>query len=108
MSSSDLHDLLASGQAPLLLRAATGTNSGRSNSSALYQRDLNLENNGGNDAKASSVATFQSLIKKWEEQRSTSGYDPTDFLNEMADILEKVCIHKLQIHVYFALFPNDF
>ena len=38
----------------------------------------------------SSVTTFQSLIKKWEEQKNNSSYDPTDCLNEMAEILEKV------------------
>ena len=99
MSSSDLHDLLASGQAPLLLRPprnATG-----SNSSSRYQRDANNEHTGANDGKASSVSTFQSLSKKWEEQKNGSTYDPTDFLNEMADILEKVSL------MYLILDKND-
>ena len=87
MSSSDLHDLLASGQAPLLMRPPThGTHSGRINALG----DGSNENSGGNDTKSSSVSTFQSLIKKWEEQKSSNSYDPTDCLNEMADILEKV------------------
>ena len=93
MSSSDLHDLLASGQAPLLLRRPPGSSTGRSNASGQYQRDANNDNSGEKDGKPSSVATFQSLIKKWEEQRSASNYDPTVPLNEMAEILEKVqCI----------------
>ena len=92
MSSSDLHELLASGQGHLLLGPPQGTNTGRPNTSGLYQRDSNNENSSGNETKASSVATFQSLIKKWEEQKSGSNYDPTDFLNEMAEILEKVII----------------
>ena len=90
MSSSDLHELLASGQANLLLGPPQGTNTGRPSISGMYQRDSNNEISGGNDAKSSSVATFQALIKKWEEQKSGSNYDPTEFLNEMAEILEKV------------------
>ena len=87
MSSSNLHDLLASGQAPLLLRPPThGTNNVRINAFG----DINNENSVGNETKSSSVSTFQSLIKKWEEQKNNSNYDPTDCLNEMADILEKV------------------
>ena len=46
MSSSDLHDLLASGQAPLLMRPPThGTHSGRINALG----DASNENSGGND-----------------------------------------------------------
>ena len=90
MSSSDLHDLLASGQTPLLLRPPPGSNIGRQGTSGLYQRDLSNENSAGNDGKASTVTTFQALIKKWEEERSSTGYNPTDLLTEMADILEKV------------------
>ena len=87
MSSSDLHNLLASGQAPLLLRPPThGSNTGRINAFG----DMNNENSGGNDTKSSSVTTFQGLIKKWEEQKNNNSYDPTDCLNEMADILERV------------------
>ena len=41
MSSSDLHDLLASGQAPLLLRRPPGSSTGRYNASGQYQRDAN-------------------------------------------------------------------
>ena len=90
MSSSDLHDLLASGSTPLLLRPPPGSNTGRQSTSGPYQRDPSNENSTGNDGKACTVATFQALIKKWEEQRSGANYDPTDLLNEMADILEKV------------------
>lgn len=90
MSSSDLHDLLASGQNPLLLRPPIGSSTGRQGATGLYQRDPSNENTGGNDGKSSSVSTFQALIKKWEEQRNGPNYDPTDLLTEMADILEKV------------------
>jgi hypothetical protein len=92
MSSSDLHELLASGQGQLLLGPPQGTIPGRPSTSGLYQRDSKSEISGGNDAKPSSVSTFQSLIKKWEEEKSGSNYDPTEFLNEMAGILEKVII----------------
>ena len=92
MSSSDLHELLASGRNPLLLRPPIGSSTGRQGATGLYQRDASNENLGGNDSKTSRVSIFQSLIKKWEEQRNGTNYDPTDILTEMAEILEKVSL----------------
>lgn len=100
MSSSDLHELLASGQAHLLLGPPQGTTTGRPSNSGLYQRDSNSLTSGANDAKPSSVATFQSLIKKWEEEKNGSNYDPTETLNEMAEILEKVIIANYSVNNY--------
>ena len=100
MSSSDLHELLASGQAQLLLGPPQGTTTGRPSNSGLYQRDSNSEISGTNDAKPSSVVTFQSLIKKWEEEKSGSSYDPTETLIEMAEILEKVFIANYSVNNY--------
>ena len=90
MSASDLHDLLASGQIPLLPRH--GSNTGGQNTSGTYQRDSSDEHSSNIDGKAATVASFQALIKKWEELRIGSAFDPTDLLSEMAGILEKVSI----------------
>ena len=100
MSSSDLHELLASGQGHMLLGTPQGIITGRPSNSGSYQRDSNSEIPGGNDAKPSSVSTFQSLIKKWEEEKSGSNYDPTEFLIEMAEILEKV---NMLIHLLISM-----
>ena len=86
MSSSNLHDLLASRQNPLL-RPTTGSSIGRLGPSGVLG-ETTLDN-AANDSK-STVSNFQALIKKWEDQRSTANWDATDLLNEMADILERV------------------
>ena len=51
----------------------------------------------GEDGQPSSVSLFNQLIKKWEDlkrETSLASFDPTDILNQMADLLEKVSFIK--------------
>ncbi len=39
-----------------------------------------------------SYGRFQTAIKKWDDTRTNAGFDPTDVMEDMADILEKVSL----------------
>ena len=73
MSNPNSQNLLGDGQVPLHVRF-----------------DIKKESPGLTEGKSTSVQNFQSLIKSWEEQRNVANFDPTDILEEMADLLEKV------------------
>ena len=51
--------------------------------------------------EVTSLEKFQDLIKDWENNHSTAGYDPTKLLENMAEILEK------ETHIYMASDPGN-
>lgn len=58
----------------------------------------------GTDSKAN-VEAFTQAVKKWEEQKantSLSAFDPTELLNDMADLLEK------ETDTYLSKDPDPF
>lgn len=50
-------------------------------------------NQGPAEEEDNSLAPFQALIRKWDEERTNQQYDPTETLNQMSEILEKVSAH---------------
>ena len=58
----------------------------------------------GSNLAESSVAKFNGLIKKWEDQKATTSlasFDPTEILKEIADILEKVRFYRQNAHLTY-------
>ena len=44
----------------------------------------------GSNEDPTLLQQFQQVIKKWEETKNETNYDPTTTMRDMADILEKV------------------
>ena len=63
------------------------------------RRVLNTDNNGDEPA---SLQLFQDILKEWEDGRSGSGFDPTELLHRLSNLLEK------ETNVYMARDPDPF
>jgi len=57
---------------------------------------------GDTEGEPLSLNLFQDLIKEWDTDHTQNGYDPTQILHKMADILEK------ETNVYMASDPDPF
>ena len=44
----------------------------------------------GSNEDPTLLQQFQQVIKKWEETKTDTNYDPTNAMRDMADILERV------------------
>ena len=61
-----------------------------------------VNNDTNADEEPASLQLFQEILKEWEDGKATSGFDPTELLHRLSNLLEK------ETNVYMARDPDPF